>query len=75
MSEERAGGDGFRRTVTQPLLQWRLVAVAALAAECVRLLTCVDGALRGGHSRESAVTRALTSHEPLCEQAVERLAD
>jgi hypothetical protein len=30
VSEERASGDGFRRTVTTPPLQGRLVAVAAL---------------------------------------------
>jgi hypothetical protein len=52
VSEERAGGDGFRRTVTQPLLQERLVAVAALAAGGVQLVS-VDGALRGSRAREA----------------------
>jgi len=47
VSEERAGGDGFRRTVTQPLLHGRLVAVAALAVGGAGWLVGGDGKLRG----------------------------
>jgi len=57
VSEERASGDGFRRTVTTPPLQGRLVAVAALAAGGARWLMGVGGAVRGDFLRFVATLR------------------
>jgi len=63
VSEERASGDGFRRTVTQPLLQGQLVAVAARAAGGVGRLVAGDGALRRVRARKGAALPSLaTAH-------------
>jgi len=61
VSEERAGGDGFRRTSARPLLQERLVAVAALAAGGAGRLVGVGEALPGGNSHEAVALRARAS--------------